>query len=171
MNKSIVSFINKIKKDKKLIIIIALGLAGMLLLLFSSSSSQSSEPKAAEKSDIGSVEQGIERQLTELLKSVDGVGRVKVMVTLEALEERIVAQNTESESDSDSSEEKNEYVLLEDSGDTDGLTLKIITPVIRGVAISCEGAVSSAMKQEIIKLVSTGLGIPSSKVWVTKMQE
>ena len=171
MNKTIIFFIDKLKKDKKLVIIMSLGILGMVLLLFSSVMPEKNQVVSEEKSDIGIVEQRIEKQLTELLKSVDGAGKVKVMVTLDSLEERIVAQNSESESDSGSIEKKIEYVLSETSGDTDGLTLKIITPVIRGVAICCEGAVSSTMKQEIIKLVSTGLGIPSSKVWVTKMQE
>ena len=171
MNKTIIFFIDKLKKDKKLVIIMSLGILGMVLLLFSSVMPEKNQVVSEEKSDIGIVEQRIEKQLTELLKSVDGAGKVKVMVTLDSLEERIVAQNSESESDSGSTEKKIEYVLSETSGDTDGLTLKIITPVIRGVAICCEGAVSSTMKQEIIKLVSTGLGIPSSKVWVTKMQE
>ncbi len=171
MNKNVVSFINRIKKDKKLIIIMALGFAGMVLLLLSSLIPDKTEVTVNERSDIGSVEQRIEKQLTELLKSVDGVGKVKVMVTLESLEERIVAQNSESESDQDATDEKNEYVLIESSGNTDGLTLKIITPVVRGVAISCEGAVSNAMRQEITKLVCAGLGISANKVWVTKMQE
>ncbi len=171
MNKTIEKSINRIKKDKKLLIIMALGFLGMLLLLVSGFLPEKNETDSSGNTDTASVEQQIEKDLSELLKSVDGVGKVKVMVTLDSLEERIIAQNTENESSDGSYEAKNEYVLTEFSGDTDGLILKIITPVIRGVGISCEGAVSNTMKQEIKKLVCSALGIAENKVWVSKMQE
>ena len=67
------------------------------------------------------------------------------------------------------SEYKNEYVIVEGSGASEGLLLKITAPVIRGVGITCEGGGTLAVKQEIIRLVSAALGVPVNRIWVTKM--
>ncbi len=171
MNKNAVSFINKLKKDKKLIFIVVLGISGMIMLLLSAGLPSENKTVKNEGTDLISEEERIEKQLTSILKCVEGAGEVKVLVTLEASGERIVAQNTESAAEDNSYEEKKEYVIVENSGEGQGLVLKTITPVVRGVAICCEGADSSVVRQEITKLVSAGLGIPANKVWVTAMQK
>lgn len=171
MNKKAALVIERITKDKKLIVIIALGLSGMLLLLISGGEKTSTDKKVSDNISVNSLENQIEKELTELLRTVEGVGKVKVMVTLDSLEERIIAENTETGREENSYEEKIEYVLTETSGDTDGLTLKLITPVIRGVGISCEGASTETKKRELVKLVCAALGIAENRIWVTKMQE
>lgn len=171
MNKLKYSIINRIKKDKKLLLIMLLGFLGMILLLVSGFFAGDKSEASDGKNDTASLQRQIEKDLTELLKSVDGVGKVKVMVTLDCLEERIIAQDNETVNENGAYETKNEYVLVEKSNDKEGLILKTITPVIRGVGISCEGAVSNTMKQEITKLVCSALGIAENKVWVSKMQE
>ncbi|MBR3767475.1 MAG: hypothetical protein IKL10_04450 [Clostridia bacterium] len=171
MNKFRENFIKKIKQDKKLIFIVILGILGMLLLCFSTIGEGNVKSEKSENSDVDAIQQSIEKRLVTLLKSVDGVGDVKVLVTLDCLEEKVIAFNTESESSADSYEYSDEYVLVENSGDTDGLTTKVIMPVVRGVGISCQGASSNVVKQEITKLVCSALGISANKIWVTLMQE
>ncbi len=158
----------RVKKDKKLLFIIVLGFSGMLLLLFSGSGKTEVSPKES-SSDIAVVEKSIEEKLSALIKTVDGAGRVKVIVTVDSLEERTVAINTETESGENKAEYKSEYVIIENSGDSQGLLLKITAPVIRGVGITCEGAETAEVKQEIIRLVSASLGVPVNRIWVTKM--
>ncbi len=171
MNKNAASFINKLKKDKKLIFIVVLGLSGMIMLLLSAGLPSENKTVKNDTADLISEEERIEKQLTSILKCVEGAGDVKVMVTLEASGEQVVAQDTEIMNEDNATEEKKEYVIVENSGDSQGLILKTITPVVRGVAICCEGADSSVVRQEITKLVSAGLGIPANKVWVAAMQK
>ncbi len=171
MNKNAASFINKLKKDKKLIFIVVLGLSGMIMLLLSAGLPSENKTVKNDGADLISEEERIEKQLTSILKCVEGAGDVKVMVTLEASGEQVVAQDTEIMNEDNATEEKKEYVIVENSGDSQGLILKTITPVVRGVAICCEGADSSVVRQEITKLVSAGLGIPANKVWVAAMQK
>lgn len=171
MNKNAASFINKLKKDKKLIFIVVLGLSGMIMLLLSAGLPSENKTVKNDNADLISEEERIEKQLTSILKCVEGAGDVKVMVTLEASGEQVVAQDTEIMNEDNATEEKKEYVIVENSGDSQGLILKTITPVVRGVAICCEGADSSVVRQEITKLVSAGLGIPANKVWVAAMQK
>ena len=157
-----------LKKDKKLLIIMLLGLSGMLLLLFSGDGKEEA-PKENSTSDISAVEKSIEEKLLSLIKTVDGAGKVNVIVTVDSLQEKTVAVNCEGKSGENESEYKNEYVIVEGSGASEGLLLKITAPVIRGVGITCEGGGTSAVKQEIIRLVSAALGVPVNRIWVTKM--
>ena len=168
MNKLTEKITERLKKDKKLLIIVLLGLSGMLLLLFSGG--ENNEKQAEEISpDIAAVEKSIEEKLSSLIKTVDGAGRVRVIVTVDCLEEKSVAINSESENAENKAEYKSEYVIIESSGDEGGLLLKITAPVIRGVGITCEGAASPGVRQEIIRLVSASLGVPVNRIWVTKM--
>lgn len=168
MNKLTEKIKERLKADKKLLFILILGFSGMVLLLFSGNENSEAKPGDRE-TDITAVEAELEEKLMSLIKTVEGAGRVKVMVTVDCLQERTVAINTETESGENKEEYKSEYVIIENSGDSDGLLLKITAPVIRGVGITCEGADSAAVKQEIIRLVSAALGVPVNRIWVTGM--
>ena len=110
------------------------------------------------------------RQLEALLKTVDGVGKVKVYVTVERLQANVYAVNTEQTSEPDRAERNEKYVLTETGNDTQGLVLYTVTPQIRGVAVSCEGGGSGVVRQEVTKLISAALGISANRIWETKMQ-
>lgn len=168
MNNLLNKITEMLKKDKKLLIIMLLGLSGMLLLLFSGDGTKEA-PAGNGASDISALEKGIEEKLLSLIKTVDGAGRVKVVVTVDSLQEKTVAVNSEGQYGENESEYKNEYVIVENSGTSEGLFLKITAPVIRGVGITCEGGGSAAVKQEIIRLVSASFGVPVNRIWVTKM--
>ena len=163
---------NKIKTgtggDRKPLLIVALGLLGMLLLLFSGSGGKTE--KKTDPPDLTASQEAVERQLTALLKTVDGVGRVKVCVTVDRLQANVYAVNTEQTSGPDRSEKSEKYVFTEDGSDTSGLVLYTVTPVIRGVAVSCEGGGSATVRQEVTRLISAALGVPANKIWVAKMQ-
>ena len=163
---------NRIKKgtggDRKPLLIVALGLLGMLLLLFSGGGGKT-EKKTAPP-DLTAAQEAAERQLTALLKTVAGVGRVKVAVTVDRLQANVYAVNTEQTSEPDRAQRSEKYVFTENGGDTGGLVLYTVTPVIRGVAVSCEGGGSAAVRQEVTRLVAAALGITANKIWVARMQ-
>ena len=168
MNKLTEKIAERLKKDKKLLIIVILGFSGMLMLLFSGGEKKDIRPDDSSP-DITAIESTIEEKLCALIKTVEGAGKVKVIVTVDCLEEKTVAINSEAENGENKSEYKSEYVIIESAGDSEGLLLKITAPVIRGVGITCEGAESQNVKQEIIRLVSASLGVPVNRIWVTKM--
>lgn len=172
MADSIISKIKlKIKQDKKLLMIIIAGFIGIFLIFLSGTGQDKKENTENTAEKIQMAEERMAKELEELIKTVEGAGKVKVMITVDSLEERIVAVNENNKAEDDSYENMQEYVIIENSGKQDGLTLKIITPVIRGVGITCEGASSNVVKQEITMLVSATLGIPQNRIQVTKMQE
>lgn len=162
--------INRLRQDKKLLFIILLGLAGMLLILLSGTGEKKTAETDNNEAEIVDVQQRTEKKLVALLESVKGAGKVKVMVTVDSLEEKIYAVNTETESRADEHSFTDEYVIVEESGDDGGLVIRVTAPVIRGVGITCEGAASAEVREEIIRLVSAALGIPVNRIWVTAMQ-
>ena len=119
----------------------------------------------------------IEKRLTEIVSSIDGAGKTRVMVTLESGAEQVYARNEKIKSDTSGgtalekenfSDEK-EYVLIESDGNEGGMIIKLIQPKIRGVAVVCEGGGSDAVRQEITQAITAVLDISASRVYITKM--
>ena len=100
---------------------------------------------------------------------MEGVGRVRVLVTVEGLERFVYAQDSMEGGASERTE--NEYVIVEENGSETGLTLSVISPEVRGVAVSCEGGGSARVRQEVVNLVCAALGIGASRVYVSKLSK
>ncbi|MCL2508029.1 MAG: hypothetical protein FWF05_02500 [Oscillospiraceae bacterium] len=177
----------KLKADKKLLLIVALGVAAVLLLLFSEVGGGEKEPSGVKDTakrgepaaaDIRNYARDVEDRLAELVGAIAGAGKSKVMVTLENGAEQVYASNSKNENErsqhtdgSYSQKEKsaNEYIMIGKSSDETGLIIKIIQPNIRGVAVVCEGADSPEVRRDVTDAVTAVLGISSAKVSVTKM--
>lgn len=155
--------------EKKPLLIICIGVVGMLCLLFSGRETRTVKKESA--ADPAAVQEEVIKQLESLLKTVEGVGNVKVYVSIDRLEENIYAKNAEQSSETDRSEKIEKYVLTEQNNDTEGLVRYTVMPCIRGVAVSCEGGGSVTVRQEVTKLISAALGINANRIWVAKMQK
>lgn len=171
MNKTFQKILEKIKRDKRIAIIVCIGLVGIILLTLSELMPQKSDAKQNEKSenvtDIrDSYEENIEKRLTSIVSSIDGAGRTEVMVTLASGDENVYAVKEKS---SDGSKER-EYIVIDSDKNESGLLLKVIEPEIRGVAIVCEGANSAKIRQEIISSVSAVLGISTNRISIAKIK-
>lgn len=172
------------KADKKLVVICAVGLVGIVLLIVSELVPSGKEKaEKTEKATASSVQtqetyaEDIEQRLTEMISSIDGAGKTRVMVTLESGVEQVYAKNEKISNDSSLDKDKSkenysdekEYVLIETDGDEGGLIIKLIQPKVRGVAVVCEGGGSDAVRQEITQVVTAVLDISASHVYITKM--
>lgn len=171
MNKTVQKILEKIKRDKRIAIIVCIGLVGIILLTLSELMPQKSDAKQNERSenvtDIrDSYEENIEKRLTSIVSSIDGAGRTEVMVTLASGDENVYAVKEKS---SDGSKER-EYIVIDSDKNESGLLLKVIEPEIRGVAIVCEGADSAKIRQEIISSVSAVLGISTNRISIAKIK-
>lgn len=169
MNKKLKAAAQRLKKDKKLLLITALGLCGMLLLLFSSAVGSGGGAKVQEESAEG-LQKSMTQELEKLLGSVQGVGRVRVLITLDSLTENIYVKNRQEEEDENGSKLSEDYVIIENANVSGGLASKQIMPAVRGVAVCCEGAASALVRQEVTNTVAAAYGIATSRIWVTKMQ-
>ena len=168
MNEKLGGLAEKIKSDRKLLIIVVLGVVGILLLTLSELMPKSEEkPKETETApDLTEYEEKTEQRLAELISSIDGAGRTKVMITLNSGDENVYATE---DKDGEKTYERN-YVVVKQDGDENGMLLRVEEPEIRGVAVVCEGADSAAVKQEIINTVTAVLGVGTNRVNIAKMK-
>ena len=154
--------------DRKPLLIVGLGVVGMLCLLFSGGGEKLEKP--SETTDLASAQATATQQLESLLRTVDGVGKVKVCVTLDRLQTNVYAVNAEQTSEPDRSQKSEKYVFTKVGNNEQGMILYTVMPQIRGVAVSCEGGGSLLVRQEVTRLIGAAFGIPSNRIWVTKMQ-
>lgn len=154
------------RPEKRNRYIFFVGMAGMVLLLLSEflpSSAKAAQNQQAASSQTDTIyEAQLESRLEDLIESINGAGRTKVMVTLETGEQHVYAVDTKK-SDADSEQT---HVLLDDGS---ALTETVCTPEIRGVAVVCEGGDQIHVVSEITQMLSALLGLSTSHISVTKM--
>lgn len=131
-----------LKKEYVIILIICLIVGA--ILIFGLRSDLLSFGKS--KSSNGYVDD-LEVRVCEILSSIDGVGKSKVMITVEGEE---VSYKNGLYSEVSSTE--NKY------------------PEVVGVVIVCEGANNVMVKEEIAESVMTLLGVPFDKIQIFKMK-
>jgi len=173
-------------KDFKLKIIVLLGILGMALILLSqfadNDSAGQSQPQALGGAEFANREYiaQLEERLQNLISQIDGVGRNKVMVTLETGTEYVYAQEHRRNTDTTHSgngeipvggrtqESVEQRFILVDTefGRREALVLTRIPPRVQGVVIVCEGANNPLVEQKLISVVTTALGISSNRVSV-----
>ncbi|MGN0641683.1 MAG: hypothetical protein ACI4JJ_00930 [Huintestinicola sp.] len=148
------------------------GLLGMLLILFSGGSDNDSAKESADTETGSCVSSSsdycreTEESLENILSAIEGVGEVKVMVTVSSSEEYIYADTTEKDDD----REKQEYVILKDGSKEQALVRKVKSPVITGVVVVCDGGGSARVCEKIYKAVTAAVNIPSSRIYVAEKE-
>ena len=171
------------KVDKTKLIVI-LGAVGVLLIFLSSlggngkskkESSQSTGAPSAPVSQEAYVSQ-TQKNLTDILQKVQGVGRVEVMVTLERSSESQYLYEEKQSVDAmagqgGKSRESTErsYLLVEDqNGKKQAVVQSTLEPVIKGVLIVCDGGGDPTVEGRVLEAVTTLLDVPSNRVYIAK---
>lgn len=126
----------------------------------------------------------MEKRLSELLENVEGVGKVKVMVTLAASEEELTlkdepySHDTVKETDaaggsrsSVSVNQEEASVLVEnENGQSVPYVTKTVEPEVEGVVVIAEGAGQAKIENEIIEAVEVLFPVSVHKIKVMKMR-
>lgn len=164
-------FLEKIKNDKKTMLILLIGLIGMLMVLFSGDSSDKNASKEIKDSNnVISSEYELAEQIEKLIESIDGAGKCKAMITYNSYEETVYAQNENKDINADGEERyTGEYIILDSGSSESGLALKIISPEIKGVAIVCQGGDNPIIKEQIISAISALFNISSNRISIAVM--
>ncbi|MBM7620966.1 stage III sporulation protein AG [Bacillus tianshenii] len=130
-------------------------------------------------STISDYEASFESQMTEALEEIIGVGKVNVVVNVDATEKKVLQKNettstqTTEETDKDGGKRsvtdgsKEEQVVMSRKGnDEHPIVLETKKPVIRGVLVVAQGAENIHVKQMILEAVTRVLDVPQHKVAV-----
>lgn len=174
----IFSRIKEMKSDKKAVTAVTmLGAAGLLLIMISSllpesekeDEKVSSEPQTAEFSSASYCAE-TEQRLEEFLKNIEGVGEVKVYLTVSTEEEYVYAKEGKSSTSENKTEEEKSYVMIGGGSGKTALIETVKPPEICGAVVACTGCDSPVIQEKIYKAVSTALGISTAKVYVTKLK-
>lgn len=180
---------NFIKEDKLINlvfnnkIIIFLFILGIFLMMFGGfflkkeNNSVGGQKSVIENVVTEDYQKNIEKKLEEVLSRVEGVGKVKVMITFGSEEEVEPAFNT-VEGETVTEEKDNEggmrtvterevnkqVVLVNKENKSEALIVKKVIPEIKGVLIVAEGGESSEIVDRLTKAASTLLNIPVYKI-------
>lgn len=162
------SLLNKLKEDKKTALIIFAAVLGMLLILLSGTTDENSAEKVKDEEKI-EIEQ-CEEKLQKLLSSVEGAGRVKVMITYETSDENVFAYNKDESYRENEQKFSSDYILVKNDGNETGLKLKTVYPEVKGVAVVCDGANNPVTKEQIISVISALFDISTKNISVVSAE-
>jgi len=194
------------QKDNFIILI----LAGVLLVIIALPTRESTESKEGGKADLSesplparseseNVDSGepmpqetdgdqgyvddMEGRLTEVLSHIEGVGKVRVMITLKSSSELVVekeqpvSRSSTNENDfqggsriiSQVDSEEN-TVYRTDGNISEPYVIKTLPPQIEGVLVVAEGAGSGTVNRTIVEIIQALFGLDAHKVQVVKME-
>lgn len=126
---------------------------------------EESETQKAEETI--SYESRMEQKLEALLESVDGVGKVRVMLTFEGTGEKTVEKDQTL-----TAEETREETVYEEKGSSERIpyVTSETNPKVEGVLVIAEGGGNSRIKQEILEAAQALFGIDAHKIKIMKME-
>ena len=119
------------------------------------------------------------RQLEDILSSVKGAGKVRVMLTFDTADEKVLAANqkndleTEMKEDgsSNKSSDSQEIILFGSGGEEQPYILKKKLPVPTGVLVTATGAGAESVRLEIYESVKALYGISGHRIKVAVAAE
>ncbi len=193
----ITHFMNKSKKDTITIVV----LIGILLLVITiptkkdtgQKGSDGSVAAASENENISGenkdtaestkqYETYLEKRIVEILTKTEGVGNVKVMVTLKNTSEKILAENKESSNEeltetdasggsrtSKKAQENSQKVTTQDKSGSSPYVTGETMPEVEGVVVVAQGGGDGRVAADITAAVEALFGIAPHKIKVLKM--
>lgn len=154
------------KKYKYMLIVIAAGV--LLLLLPNGSGDKSASPDPApeyESFDLAALQ----RQISDALSEIDGVGKTEVVLTLSSTMETVYQTDSRGDENETSLSYQTETVITNaGSGVQSAVVRERVYPKFRGALIVCEGASSASVRLEVTRAVEALTGLSSDRITVLK---
>ncbi len=111
------------------------------------------------------------QQLAQILGQIEGVGKVKVLLTVAAGETTLYHSDQDTNSGDGTSSVRQETIIIADSDrNQQPLISQVIPPKYRGAVIVCQGADTPAVKWAIVEAVSKATGLGTDQISVLKMK-
>ena len=182
----------KRKMENIVVFIIILIITVLVINSMWSKDKESTENKVTDSSKVlantdtteGRTEEELEDKLADILETINGVGKVKVLIKYSESSSVVAMYNeTSSESKSEKkngdgetkntteTENKKEIVYTDEDGESKPITEKVVMPVIEGAIITAQGASNSNVKTSIISAVEAVTGLAVHKIQVFEMKD
>lgn len=140
--------------------------------------------KVLAETETTEVKDDLEERLEDILESISGVGKVKVLIkysessTVVAMYNETSSESITQESDGDGgnkntteTESKKEIVYTDEDGESKPITEKVVMPTIEGAIITAQGAQNANTKSAIVSAVEAVTGLAVHKIQVFEMGE
>lgn len=126
----------------------------------------------------------VQSNLENILSNIDGVGKVKVLITYSQSSEVVAMYNENSKNST--VEEKDsgggtrtttqtdiskDIIYQEENGEKTPITQKVVSPKIEGAIITATGAGNGTVKNNIVQAVEAVTGLPTHKIQVFEMKK
>lgn len=156
--------LSMIQRYKYVAVILLLGVALMLL----PTGQKDSQP---EQQIHNPQVPGMQEQLEQILSQIQGVGKVRVLLTELQGEQTLYVRDENAYDSADRTEVQSEAVIITDSQRNEaGLIRQLIPPVYQGAVIVCQGGDSAAVRLAVVQAVSDATGLSADKITVLKMK-
>lgn len=182
------------ENDKKrnieniIVFIIILIVTVLIINVMWSSNDKKAENKSEDTTKVlaqatsSSEKDDLETRLEDILASIDGVGKVKVLIkysessSVVPMYNETTSESTTKETDGDGAnkdvketESKREIVYTDENGKNTPITEKVIMPVIEGAIVTAQGAGNANIKTSIVSAVEAVTGLAVHKIQVFEM--
>ncbi len=146
----------KFKFDKQKFILLLVALCGVLLIIFSGNiGSVPSSSETPMYTDVSFYTSYLEKRITDLCKSIDGISEATVFLTLDCSSEYVYSEDSASD-----------FLILSGSDGEQAVLLYELYPRVRGVAVVCTGGDLPRIRETVTNLLSAALDLPSNKIKV-----
>ena len=182
------------ENDKKrnieniIVFIIILIITVLIINVMWSSNDKKTENKSEDTTKVlaqatsNSEKDDLETRLEDILASMDGVGKVKVLIkysessSVVPMYNETTSESTTKETDGDGAnkdvketESKREIVYTDENGKNAPITEKVTMPVIEGAIVTAQGAGNANIKTSIVSAVEAVTGLAVHKIQVFEM--
>lgn len=153
------------KKYKYAVLVLLVGLGLMLI-------PERSEEPAAEPVEIDRHETAsLNDRLEGILSTIEGAGKVEVLLSVRAGEETVFQTNNNISSNGENQTSQITTVMITTSNkDETGLIRQVNPPIYLGAIVVCQGADSPSVRLSIINAVSDATGLGADQISVLKMK-
>ena len=182
--------INKKRQIENIIVFIIILIITVIIInnMWSTDDTESKENKSnsskvlAETNASTTTTDDLETKLEDILESINGVGKVKVLITYSQTSQTVPMYNEDTsqkdteETDTSGGTRKiietdvqKEIIYQETDGEKTPITQSVVSPKVEGAIITAQGATDTNIKANIIQAVEAVTGISSHKIQVFAM--
>ena len=150
-------------------------LVGAGLLLWPAGSGATAQTGQNEASQVYAAAENLQSEMEEILGQIQGVGTVRVLLTMDTDGERQLAQNTELQySGSTAAPEdysrSSQTVLVDDGSAEAPVVTRTVYPTYRGALVVCQGGDRADVKLAVTEAVAALTGLSTDRITVVKCQ-
>lgn len=140
---------------------------GILLMLIPARTEQAAP---AAETQVSAPVLSVSEELTGILGQIQGVGKVRVMITEQSGSQTVYQVDEDRTEGSDGLDVSRQTVILSGSGGETGLVQSVSPPVYLGAIVVCQGADSPSVCLAVANAVSAVTGISTDRISVLKMK-